>query len=127
VKAIQQAVFEALAGYAGLSQLVGARVYADVAKQGVSRPYVVWQEISTTEVNDLSGSAETSGTHNYRIQVTFWAVDATRAREGNKQVKLAMIAASGIKSLAIDTRALPYEPDTKLHGMQTDFSVWIRT
>lgn len=125
--AIQQAVYEALAGFAGLSDLLGTRVYPDEAPQNAARPYAVWQEISDVECTDLSGSAETGGTHNYRIQVTYYDVNQTKSRDGNKQVKLAMQAAAGFKSIHSDTRALPFEPDTKLFGMQSDFSVWIRT
>jgi hypothetical protein len=127
VNLIQQQIFTALGQAAGLSALVGARIYPDQAPQATAKPYVVWQEISDLEVNDLSGSAETSGVHNYRIQVTFWDVNATKSREGGKQVRLAMSAASAFKSLHIDSRAMPFEPDTKLYGMQSDFSVWLRT
>lgn len=124
---IQQAIFNALAGYSGVSGLVGTRVYPDEAKQGVVKPYIVWEELSDNEENDLSGSAETGGKHNYRIQVTCWDVDQTKARELNKQIKLAMSAASGFKSLHLDTRSLGKNVDSKVYGMQSDFSVWITT
>lgn len=124
---IQSEIFSALGQYAGLSALVATRIYPDQAPQGVAKPYVVWQEITDLEVNDMSGSAETGGLHNYRIQVTFWDVNATKSREGGKQVRLAMIDATGFKSLHIDSRAMPFEPETKLYGMQSDFSVWLRT
>lgn len=125
--ALQSAVYAALAGHAGVGGLVGARVYPDVAPQGAAVPYVVWQEISNVQVNDLGGSYETSGKHQVRVQVTFWDRNGTKSREGGKQARLAMIAASGFKSTCVDQRALPYEEDTKLHGDQSDFSVWIST
>lgn len=125
--AIQQAIFSALAGYSGVSDLAGARVYPDEAPASPAKPYLVWDEISDNEENDLSGSAETGGKHNYRIQITSWDVDQTKAREMNKQVKLAMLSASGFKSLHLDTRSLGRDQDTKLYGMQSDFSVWITT
>lgn len=129
---IQRLIFESLGGFAGLSALVGARIYPDLAPSGVARPYVVWQEIALTQANDIGGSAETSGLSNYLIQITSWAEGsgargATVAREVDTQVRLAMIAATGFKSLLRDARALGYEQDTKLFGNQTDFSVWVKT
>jgi hypothetical protein len=124
---IQQKIYEALAGFAALSALVGTRVYPDIAPQDVARPFVVWQEISLQQMNDMSGSAESSGLSNYHIQVTSWAAKATDARDLDKQVRLAMIAASAFKSLLNDSRAMPYESDTKLFGTQSDFSVWLKT
>ena len=131
MKAIQSAVFAALSGYSGLSSLVGARIYPDVAPQDAIAPRVVWQEVSELQANDLGGSVETSGLNRYRIQVTSWAKGAergaTKSREVDSQVRLAMNAASGFKTLLLDSRALDYEPETSLHGYQSDFAVWIRT
>lgn len=124
---LQSSMFATLGQYAGVSDLVATRIYPDQAPQGVAKPYVVWQEISLVQVSDMSGSSETSGLHNYRVQVTFWDLNQTKSREGDRQVKLAMIAASAFKSVHVDTRALPYEPETKLYGMQSDFSVWLKT
>lgn len=125
---IQRLIFEALSGHAQLAELVGSRVYPDVAPQDIGRvPYVVWQEISETQANDLNGSAETGGLNNYRVQITSWAGKGTLAREVDAKVRLAMIAASGFKSLLQDSRAMPYEPETKQHGKQSDFSVWLKT
>lgn len=131
---IQASVFTALTGFSGLRSLIGTRAYPDQAPQGALRPYAVWQEISDVESNDLDGSAETGGLHRYRVQVTFWDTDATKSREGGKQVRLAMINASQpgspsplFRSIHLESRALPYEQDTKLFGMQSDFAVWLRT
>lgn len=128
---IQQHMFNTLAGYAGVANLVGSRVYPDNADQGVAKPYLVWQEVSLLKVgNDLGGSVESSGLDNYRIQVTAWAngiKGASDARALDYQVRLAMIAATAFKSLHIDSRALPFEPETKMYGFQSDFSVWLNT
>ena len=129
MKAIQSAVFNALSTYSGLSSLVGARIYPDVAPQDAIAPRVVWQEISEIQANDLGGSVETGGLNRYLIQVTSWAKGAergaTKAREVDTQVRLAMNAASGFKTLLLDSRALDYEPETSLHGYQSDFGVWL--
>ena len=122
--ALQQAIFEVLAGAAGVSNIVGTRVYPDAAPQGVARPYVVWQEISDVPENGLDGAL---GLDNFRVQVTCWAEKATDARALLVQVIAAMAASAQFKSLLADRRALPFEPDTKLFGSQADFSVWLRS
>lgn len=128
---IQTAIFTTLGQYGGLSALVGARIYPDVAPQEATSPRVVWQEISEVQPMDLNGTAETSSLKNVRVQVTSWAKDSARgasvARDVDLQVRLAMQAASLFKSLHVDSRALPFEPDTKLHAIQSDFSVWLKT
>ena len=128
---IQQQMFTALAGHAGVSGIVGSRVYPDVAPQDAAVPFVVWQEISLLKAgNSLAGSSESGGLDNFRVQVTSWAKGAngaSAARDLDYQVRLAMIAATGIKCLHTDSRAMQYEPDVKRHGMQSDFSVWLRT
>lgn len=130
VAAIQSAVYNALAGHAGLSALIGARVFPDVAPQNTAKPYCVWSEVSLVQANNMGGSVESGGLDNYRISVTSWATasdrGATKARETDGQVRLAMIAATGFKSLLVDSRAMGYEEDTKLHGVQSDFSIWLK-
>lgn len=125
--AIQQKVFETLGGFAGLSAAVGTRIYPDIAPQEVARPFVVWQEIFTDPMNNLGGSVESNGLTNFLIQVTSWATTATLARDVDLQARLAMIAATQFKSLLRDSRSLGFETDTKLFGIQSDFSVWLKS
>lgn len=124
---IGQALYETLGQFAGLSALVGTRIFPDEAPQGASRPYVVWGEVSLVQASDLNGSAESGGLNNYRIDVTCYAVKAIDAREVDHQVRLAMEAATQFKSLLMDARSLEFEADTKLFSMQSDFSVWLKT
>lgn len=128
---IQTAIFTTLGQFAGLNALVGARIFPDVAAQDAIPPRVVWQEISEVQPADLGGTSETASLKNCRVQITSWAKDSGRgasiARDVDYQVRLAMQQASLFKSILVDARALPYEPDTKLHGMQSDFSVWLKT
>lgn len=126
--ALQSALFAELGGFAGLSALIGSRVYPDIAPQDVARPYVTWSEISFVGTPAIDvGTRETSGLNNYRIQITSWAVKAGTVRDVDAQVRLAMQAATRFKSLIVDARSLDYEPDTKLFGFATDFSVWLKT
>lgn len=129
--AIQSAIFTALAGNAGLAARVGQRIYpGGNAPQGVAKPYVTWQEISEVPASSVDGGTPATNTINYRIQINTWASGldgATTARDVDALVRAAMAAASAFKSLVLDARSLDYEPDTKLYGYSTDFSVWLRT
>lgn len=125
--AIQSAIYSALGQYAGVSALVGTRIYPDVADQDCARPFIVWMELETEQMNSLAGSVESSGLTNYLIEITSWAVSRTASRELDAQVRLAMIAATSFKSLLSNAQTLGQEPDTKLFGYQSDFSVWLKT
>lgn len=124
---IQPLIYTALAGNAALGTYVGTRVYPDLAPQDVVRPFLVWQDISMQQMNDLSGSSETNGLNNYLIQVTTWSKTRTQARDVDSAVRTAMAAGAGFKSVMTGARSMSYEPDTKLFGMQSDFSVWLKT
>ena len=121
---IQTDLFAALGTYANLAAMIGTRIYPDVADQGATTPRVVWQEVSNTPQNSMSGH---DGLDNYRIQITSWATSGNLARNVDYQVRAAMAAASAFSAICVDNRSLGFEPDTKLHGVQSDFSVWWRT
>lgn len=122
----QRLIFEALAGHAALNALVGARIYPDIAPQDTIKPYVVWFEYFTEDAKDLNGNAASGSLINLRVHITSWARSATQSRQVDMAVRGAIIAAATMKGLHTDARSLDYEPDTKLFGMQSDFSLWIR-
>lgn len=124
---LEDSVYAALAGYAGLSALVGARIYPDEAPQNTVSPYVVWQEISMLPTNDLNGSAVSGSLENSRVQVTCYAKKTSQAKAALLQARTAMFAASQFRCTEEDRRAPPFEPDTKLFAAQADFSVWLVT
>lgn len=124
---LEQILFSQLGSHAGLSDLVGARIYPDVAPRGVAKPYVVWQEISGMPMVDTDGSG---GLTYYRVQISAWALSAASARAVMTQVLDAMNSAAGAsprtyRSLVVEpgVRSAGFEFDTKLHGKQCDFSV----
>lgn len=121
---VQSDLYDTLGQYAGLSAMVGVRIYPDVAPQDAATPRLVWQEVTDAPQNGLDGH---DGLDNYRIQVTSWALNGTLARSVDAQVRAAMAAATAFASICVDNRSLGYEPDTRLHAMQSDFSVWYRS
>ena len=125
--ALENSVYAALGQFAALSALVATRIYPDIAPQGVAKPYVVWEEISSVPIADLDGSGDDSAAMDVeRIQVACWAGTAARAREVAIQARLAMAAASQFKSRLVDSRML-FDPETKLRAVQQDFLLWLKT
>lgn len=122
-------IFSALGGFQGLSDLVGARIYpVGTVPAQVAKPYVTWQEITDTAVQDLDGTnGGSGGLDRYRVAITTWDLKRTTARAVALQVRLGMEAASAYKALHLDRRDVPFEPDTKLNGIQQDFAVWLRS
>ncbi len=124
---IDSAVFQTLGQYAGLSALVGARIYPDAAPQTVAKPYVVYQEIAGVPTMDLSGDAVSGGLDNTLMQVSAWATTQDQARAVGRQVRAAMAAATAFRVGRVEQRSLPREPETRLFCVEHDFSVWLKT
>jgi len=90
---IDDAVFQRLAGFAGLSALVGSRIYPDVAPDNATAPYVVYQ---TQAPIDLGGDMDESGDLvTTRAQVDAWAAKRSQADKVAKQVRRALRDFSG--------------------------------
>jgi hypothetical protein len=117
--------YSALAGYAGLSALVGARVYPDVAPSNVVCPYVVWSEVSNSPMSNIGSGVPDS--NNYRVQVMVIALTALNAREVAEQVRNAARAATTIKCVELDYASADFDVDSKRFGVRVDLSVWHRS
>lgn len=120
---VASAIYDALAGHAGVQTLVGTRVYPDIAPQDAAFPRLVWQEVSTVPVNAMDGYGNLVSC---RVQVTSWSRKATDARSLDAQVRLAMAASTQFKSLHIEFRSLGLDEETRSFGVQSDFSVWLK-
>ena len=118
---IAQDIYTTLAGYTGLSALVGAKVYPSIVPDGANASYVVWDEIATVPVNGLDGH---HGLNNYHVQVVSIAVTGEAARAVAAQVRNAMRAATLFKALEVDYGTVDFEVGSKLYGMRSDFSLW---
>lgn len=119
-----QDFYTTLAGYSGLSALVGARVYPDVAPQGVTCPYIVWSEVGNNPMTSIGGGVPDC--NNYRVQVTVVALTALNAREVAEQVRAAAGAATLVKCVELDYASADFEVESKRFGVRVDLSVWHR-
>ena len=121
---IAASIFNTLGGHAGLSALVGVRIYPDVAPIGVATPYVIWSEVGNAPMNNLSGGVP--DVNNYRVQVVCLAATALQARNAADQVRAAMAAATEFKSQEVDYASADFEDGSKVYGVRADFSVWYK-
>ena len=89
---IEQDVYDVLAGHAGLSALVGTRIYQMAFPSGTTFPCVTYQMISESTEQVVTGAIVGS---NPRIQLTAWADDRDDVAKVGEQLKLAAVAMIG--------------------------------
>ena len=113
-------LYTRLSSHAGLSALVGDRIYPLRLPQNPTLPAVVYQRISGQRLQNLDRN--TDGPQRIRVQLTAWAEDVDTANSVAEQVRLAMEASTGWRALhALDVEQ--YEPDTGLYSVVADYQV----
>lgn len=121
---IEESIVSALTGHAGLSALVGNRIYPKRAPQGAEFPHVVFFRVSGARHNNLDGE----NIQNPRFQVDSWAFGSSTeayaiAKGVAAQVELAFKAAS-FTSLLIADRDDEDDGKEGVYGVSQDYSVW---
>lgn len=102
-----------------LSALVNARVFPDVAPEGVELPYITYQQIGGKPINFLG--AESSSKKNARVQVNVWSHTRIEASALIRQVEDIAVTAPLLG--VIEGGAIAsYEPELKIYGAMQDFS-----
>lgn len=106
---------------AGLSALVGNKVFALVIPQGTKLPCITFQRIGGMPANTLSGH---SGLEEIDLQIDVWARDYDEAKAIAKAVRFAM-PPSGPQFGAhlIEDQDL-YEDGTNYFRVNMEFKVW---
>ena len=106
---------------AGLSALVGNKVFALVIPQGTKLPCITFQRIGGMPANTLSGH---SGLEEIDLQIDVWARDYDEAKAIAKAVRAAM-PPSGPRFSAhlIEDQDL-YEDGTNYFRVNIEFKVW---
>ena len=106
---------------AGLSALVGNKVFALVIPQGTKLPCITFQCIGGMPANTLSGH---SGLEEIDLQIDVWARDYDEAKAIAKAVRAAM-PPSGPRFSAhlIEDQDL-YEDGTNYFRVNMEFKVW---
>lgn len=106
---------------AGLSALVGSKVFALVIPQGTKLPCITFQRIGGMPANTLSGH---SGLEEIDLQIDVWARDYDEAKAIAKAVRSAM-PPSGPQFGAhlIEDQDL-YEDGTNYFRVSMEYKVW---
>ena len=106
---------------AGLSALVGNKVFALVIPQGTKLPCITFQRLGGGPANTLSGA---SGLEEIDLQIDVWARDYDEAKAIAKAVRFAM-PPSGQRFSAhlIEDQDL-YEDGTNYFRVNMEFKVW---
>ncbi|API58863.1 hypothetical protein BSL82_05680 [Tardibacter chloracetimidivorans] len=126
---LADAIFQRLSGYAGLSALVGSRIYPSRAADGAGTPYVVHSEAAPIDqVPDLDGVGDLV---EVRVQVDAWAETAITARQVGDQVRAALddftgtVGGVAIAHVTIAGGFDDYDADVSpiLYRRTTDFTV----
>lgn len=121
-----------LANYAGLSALVGTRIYAVKLPQNVTYPAVTFQVISGLPRTHLMGSDDALAAP--RVQVSAWDTSLTDAIAVADQIKAALQDYTGtmggdggvtVQRIFIESEQIDiYDPETEVHNIAQDFIIW---
>ena len=112
---IAQQVLTLLSG----ATAAGARVYPLTAPDGVQKPYITYQRISSNQEVVLSG---TSGLTNTRMQIDVYATTYAQATSIAAQVD-ALMSAWSVQNVSILLQDF-FEDQVKLFRISHDYSLW---
>lgn len=113
---VESAIFDALTG------LVSGRAYPDVAPAGVSRPYIVYQQIGGESAQYLDSTLPSR--KNGRFQIAVWGDSRTSVAALALLAEQAIATSAAFQAAPIGAPVGDYESDTKLYGARQDFSIW---
>jgi len=112
--------------FAALKDLVGNRVYRDLAPDKVTTlPRITFQQVGGGAVNFLDPTVPSK--KNGRFQVNCWDGDRDAVAGLSRQVEDALRVASGLQTTVLGEPIAVFEQETMLYGTIQDFSFWFET
>ena len=115
---IEQDLYDVLVAHAGLSALVGTRIYQIKFPSGTAFPCVTFQMISEPTEQVVNGTIVGSSP---RYQLTAWADDRDDAAEVGEQLKLAAVSGIGtFKDVTVQGGPAGDEADAGLFKRSVD-------
>ena len=125
---IEAGLFAHLSAAAGVTALVGTRIYPNFqAAADTAKPYVTMQRVGQTPVNDLDGE---DALQNPRVQIDCWGTTALSARAVADAVRAALVGQHAAMGAVprVSVRRLAefstFDTVAQLHGVSTDYSIW---
>ena len=125
---IEQGLYAHLSSHAGLTALVGDRIYPLVLPQKVALPAVVYQRISLWQTYTHNGASLARP----RFQNTCVGRTYAEAHDVAAQVRDAlsgyrgMMGSVAVEAAFIDNEREDYEPETDSYIRQVDVIIWHR-
>jgi len=127
---IEEVLYAYLTNCAGLTALVGDRIYPIILPQKISFPAVTYQRISGIREYSQSGP---SGLAHPRFQFSCWAKKYQEAKAIAEQVRLALDGYKGmmggpdgvrVDAVYIEDDHDIYDPETKIYHIALDVVIW---
>lgn len=112
----------AVVAAAGVTALVGTRVYPMKLRQGATLPAVTYQRAGTAPVNSMSG--DTSSLDQVRIQYDAYASTHGAAEEVTTAIRAAL--RSNPRFVYIDERDFDYDDETATYRRMIEFYIWFK-
>ena len=123
---VEDAIYSRLIGFAGLSALVGIRVYPSLLPQKVTYPAVRYSRVSGERLRSHSGA---SGLAMPRFQIDAWAETYDEAKAVAKQIRLALDNFSGtvatvkIHAAFLDSDRDLYDDKAEVFAVSADYTI----
>lgn len=113
---VESGIFDAL------KNLVGNRVYPDLAPANTVRPYITYQQIGGTGINFVDPTVPSK--KNSRFQINVWSDTRSNCATIAAQVEDALRAATTLHPTILSAPVASYEVETGLRGTRQDYSFW---
>ena len=98
------------------------RTFVSVAPSGTQTPFVVWQQTGGRDVSYMdNGNAKRQA----RVQISVWALTPMQAATLRSQIEAALRPLESLTCTPSAAHHMAYEPDTKLHGVQQVWEIWV--
>lgn len=117
---IGEDVYSELSGDAGLTALVGTRIYPQWLPQDTTLPAVTFAQVSENPQNTIGGELALK---NHQYQFDVFASSYSSAQAVAAALNTAVAGASAFEAYRLTQQDL-YEPQTEVHRVSVDFSIW---
>lgn len=131
---LEQGLFSYLSGYAGLTAIIGTRVYPFRIPQNATIPCLTYQRMDTPRIKTHQSSGATGDLAKVRMQFDCWAITYDSAKSIADNLRAALNGKTGsigtapnavtIRASLADNEIPEYVPDVDLHRVIADYFIW---
>ncbi len=123
---VEEAIYSRLSTHAGVSALVGSRIYPSLMPQNVTLPALTYIKVAGPRVSAMSID---TGVARPRFQVSCWSQTYSQAKALAAQVRAALQRWRGTESGVVIQASFMeneidlYDNETELHHVALDFEI----